>query len=73
MPQMYAVEESSQGSEGATREPVFGDGHSHSTSPINPPPVTEEIIITFLWEDGSLPLSIPVTHKIGVSLRTWGQ
>ena len=66
MPQAYAVEESSQGSEGTTREPVFGSNRSHSTSPINPPTATEEIIITFLWEDGSLPLSIPVTHKIGV-------
>ena len=66
MPQAYAVEESSQGSEGATREPVFGGSRSHSTSPINPPAVTDEIIITFLWEDGSLPLSIPVTQRIGV-------
>jgi len=69
MPQMYGVEESSQRSEGMTREPVFGDNKSHSTSPTNPTAVseaTEEMIITFLWEEGSLPISIPVTHKIGV-------
>ena len=71
MPQSFGMEESCQSMEGGS-EPVFGEGNcsrSHSSSPATPPSflpsATKEVIINFVWDDGSLPLAIPVNHKIG--------
>ena len=78
MPQSYGVDESCHSSmEGSSTAPVFASGGSsncsrrHSASSATPPPllpsVPKEVIINFVWDDGSLPLAIPVNQKIGMS------
>ena len=75
MPQSYAVNESCHSTEGGSSAPVFASAggscmRSDSASPIVPPPLPasapKEVIINFVWDDGSLPLAIPVNQKIGM-------
>ena len=78
MPQSYAVNESCPSTEGGSSAPVFASasgscGQSDSASPIVPPPLPlsapKEVIINFVWDDGSLPLAIPINQKIGMLLH----
>ena len=70
MPQSYGIEES-RSAEGGSTAPVFASGNcsrSQSVSPVTPPshlPSAKEVIISFVWDDGSLPLAISVNQKIG--------
>ena len=73
MPQSYGIEES-HSAEGGSTAPVFASGNcsrSQSVSPVTPPshlPSAKEVIISFVWEDGSLPLAISVNQKIGMRI-----
>lgn len=75
MPQSYGVEESCRNTEGgsSTSAPVLASSNcsrSHSASPITPPPrplsAPKEVIVSFVWDDGSLPLALPINQKIGM-------
>ena len=83
MPQSYSVDESCRNKmEGSSTAPVFSSSggssapsnsssssRKHSLSTTMPhPSVPKEVIINFVWDDGSLPLAIPVNQKIGISL-----
>ena len=75
MPQSYGTEEACHSTEGGSSAPVFASSNCirrHSASPATPPPllssVPKEVIISFVWDDGALPLAIPVNQRIGMSV-----